>query len=119
MGLVVCNSLRARRQNLVVEVKVDWRGFIWIDLVPSNAHPVPITDVKSLISRPGDRQVPLASRRMAIISPKVPVCQALTKKIKSTRERSSRRVAEWFRDAVLDHPKLQNLRMLKAKAKRR
>ncbi|WMV33111.1 hypothetical protein MTR67_026496 [Solanum verrucosum] len=40
------------------------------------------------------------------------VCQALKEKIKSARERSSRRVAEQFRDAVLDRPKLQNLRTL-------
>ncbi|WMV58962.1 hypothetical protein MTR67_052347 [Solanum verrucosum] len=56
---------------------------------------------------------------MAIISPKVPVCQAMKVKIKSVRKRSSRRVAGWFHDVVLDRPKLQNLRMLKAKAKRR
>uniref|UniRef100_M1DIF5 Uncharacterized protein n=1 Tax=Solanum tuberosum TaxID=4113 RepID=M1DIF5_SOLTU len=60
-----------------------------------------------------------ASHRMAIISPKVVVCQALKVKLKSAIEMSSRRVAEWFRNAVLDHPKLQNLRMLKAKAKSR
>uniref|UniRef100_M1BRS5 Uncharacterized protein n=1 Tax=Solanum tuberosum TaxID=4113 RepID=M1BRS5_SOLTU len=35
------------------------------------------------------------------------------------RERNSRRIAEWFRDAVLDRPKLQNSRMLKVKAERR
>uniref|UniRef100_M1DGS2 Polyprotein protein n=1 Tax=Solanum tuberosum TaxID=4113 RepID=M1DGS2_SOLTU len=40
-------------------------------------------------------------------------------KIKSAREMSSRHVTERFRDAVLDCPKLRNLRMLKAKAKRR
>ncbi|WMV09022.1 hypothetical protein MTR67_002407 [Solanum verrucosum] len=33
-------------------------------------------------------------------------------------ERSSRRIAEYFRDAVLDLPKLQNLRMMNAKAER-
>ncbi|WMV32583.1 hypothetical protein MTR67_025968, partial [Solanum verrucosum] len=47
------------------------------------------------------------------------VCQALKDKINSARERNSRRVAKRFRDAVLDRPKLQNLRILKAKAKRR
>ncbi|WMV33054.1 hypothetical protein MTR67_026439, partial [Solanum verrucosum] len=47
------------------------------------------------------------------------VCQALKKKINLARERSSRRVTEWFCDAVLDRPKLQNLMMLKAKAIRR
>uniref|UniRef100_M1DYE3 Uncharacterized protein n=1 Tax=Solanum tuberosum TaxID=4113 RepID=M1DYE3_SOLTU len=54
---------------------------------------------------------------MAMISSKVPVCQALKVKIKSAIEKSSRRVAERFCDAVLDLPKLQNLKMLKAKAK--
>uniref|UniRef100_M1DYU5 Uncharacterized protein n=1 Tax=Solanum tuberosum TaxID=4113 RepID=M1DYU5_SOLTU len=33
-------------------------------------------------------------------------------------ERSNRQIAEWYRDAVLDHRKLQTWRMLKAKAKR-
>uniref|UniRef100_M1DXR1 Uncharacterized protein n=1 Tax=Solanum tuberosum TaxID=4113 RepID=M1DXR1_SOLTU len=46
------------------------------------------------------------------------VCQVLNEKTELARERSSRRIAEWFRDEVLDRPKLQNLRMLKAKAKR-
>ncbi|WMV25227.1 hypothetical protein MTR67_018612 [Solanum verrucosum] len=45
-------------------------------------------------------------RQMAVIWPKIPVCQALKEKIKSAMEWSSRRVAERFRDAVLDHPKL-------------
>uniref|UniRef100_M1D975 Uncharacterized protein n=1 Tax=Solanum tuberosum TaxID=4113 RepID=M1D975_SOLTU len=67
----------------------------------------------------GDHQVHLASRRMTITSPKVPVCQALKDKIKLARERSSQRIAKWFRDAVLDCPKLQTLRMLKAKARKR
>uniref|UniRef100_M1DNP5 Uncharacterized protein n=1 Tax=Solanum tuberosum TaxID=4113 RepID=M1DNP5_SOLTU len=49
----------------------------------------------------------------------VPAFQDMKEKIKSAIERSSRQVAEWFRDAVLDRPKLQNLKMLKAKAKRR
>uniref|UniRef100_M1D840 Polyprotein protein n=1 Tax=Solanum tuberosum TaxID=4113 RepID=M1D840_SOLTU len=66
-----------------------------------------------------DHLVHLVSHRMAITSPKVPVCQALKEKIKLVRERSTRRIAESFRDAVLDLPKLQTLRMLKAKAKRR
>ncbi|WMV32794.1 hypothetical protein MTR67_026179, partial [Solanum verrucosum] len=48
----------------------------------------------------------------------VPLCQALKAKIKSVTEMSSRRVGEWFRDAVLDRQILQNLRMLKAKEKR-
>uniref|UniRef100_M1DGB8 Uncharacterized protein n=1 Tax=Solanum tuberosum TaxID=4113 RepID=M1DGB8_SOLTU len=48
----------------------------------------------------------------------VPLYQALKAKIKSAIEMSSRRVAEWFRDAVLDRPKLHNLRIVKAKAKR-
>uniref|UniRef100_M1DVC7 Uncharacterized protein n=1 Tax=Solanum tuberosum TaxID=4113 RepID=M1DVC7_SOLTU len=59
-------------------------------------------------TRPGDRLIHWASRRMSITSPKVSVCQALKEKIKSAMEWSSRRVAEWFRDAVFDHPKLQN-----------
>lgn len=57
--------------------------------------------------------------RVAEWSPKVLVCQALKDKIMLAIERSSRRVAERFRDAKLDRPQLQNLRMLKAKAKRR
>ncbi|KAG5590765.1 hypothetical protein H5410_041279 [Solanum commersonii] len=40
----------------------------------------------------------------------------LQEKIKLARERGSRRIAEWFCDAMLDRPKLKNLRMLKAKA---
>lgn len=47
--------------------------------------------------------------QMFITSPNVPVCQAMKDKTKLVRERSSRRIAEWFRDAVLDRPKLQNL----------
>ncbi|WMV30761.1 hypothetical protein MTR67_024146 [Solanum verrucosum] len=47
-----------------------------------------------------------ASHRLAMISPKVPVRQALKEKIKWAIERSSRHVAERFRDAVLDRPKL-------------
>uniref|UniRef100_M1DS29 Uncharacterized protein n=1 Tax=Solanum tuberosum TaxID=4113 RepID=M1DS29_SOLTU len=66
-----------------------------------------------------DRLTHWASHRMATILPKVPVCQTLKEKIKSAIERRSRQVTEWFRDAVLDRPKLQNLKMLKAKAKRR
>uniref|UniRef100_M1DFN2 Putative plant transposon protein domain-containing protein n=1 Tax=Solanum tuberosum TaxID=4113 RepID=M1DFN2_SOLTU len=54
---------------------------------------------------------------MAMISPKVPVCQALKKKIESAIQKRSGRVTEPFRDAVLDRPKLQNLKMLKAKKK--
>ncbi|WMV24880.1 hypothetical protein MTR67_018265 [Solanum verrucosum] len=46
------------------------------------------------------------------------MCQALKDKIKSAIERSSWRVADRFYDAVLDRPKLQNLKMMKAKAKR-
>uniref|UniRef100_M1DXL8 Polyprotein protein n=1 Tax=Solanum tuberosum TaxID=4113 RepID=M1DXL8_SOLTU len=68
---------------------------------------------------PDDRLTKWASRRMAMISPKVVVFQALKEKIKSALERRSWRGAERFRGAVLDHPKLQNLKMLKAKAKRR
>uniref|UniRef100_M1CYX1 Uncharacterized protein n=1 Tax=Solanum tuberosum TaxID=4113 RepID=M1CYX1_SOLTU len=49
----------------------------------------------------------------------VPVFQALKEKIKMDIEMSSGHVAEWFRNAMLDRPKLQNLRMLKAKEKRR
>ncbi|KAG5571436.1 hypothetical protein H5410_061202 [Solanum commersonii] len=43
-----------------------------------------------------DRQVHLAN-----------LCQALKEKIKLARERSTRWIAEWFRNAILDHPKLQ------------
>ncbi|KAG5631358.1 hypothetical protein H5410_003075 [Solanum commersonii] len=67
----------------------------------------------------GDCQVHLASCQMAISPPKVPVCQILKKRTMLARERSSRWIAEWFRDAMLDRPKLQTLRMLKAKAKER
>uniref|UniRef100_M0ZV68 Polyprotein protein n=1 Tax=Solanum tuberosum TaxID=4113 RepID=M0ZV68_SOLTU len=49
---------------------------------------------------------------------RIPVCQALKEKIKSARERSSWQISKWFRDAVLDRPKLQTLRMLKAKTER-
>ncbi|WMV08909.1 hypothetical protein MTR67_002294 [Solanum verrucosum] len=38
-------------------------------------------------------------------------------KIKLVKERNSWRIAEWFRDVVLDHPKLQTWRILKANAK--
>uniref|UniRef100_M1DKA6 Uncharacterized protein n=1 Tax=Solanum tuberosum TaxID=4113 RepID=M1DKA6_SOLTU len=54
-----------------------------------------------------------------MVSPNVPVCQALKEKIKLAIERSSRRVGERFRDAMLYRPKLQNLKLLKAKVKRR
>ncbi|WMV45973.1 hypothetical protein MTR67_039358 [Solanum verrucosum] len=47
------------------------------------------------------------------------MCQALKEKTKLVRERSSRRITEWFHDAVLDRPKLQPLRKLKAKEKGR
>ncbi|KAG5630838.1 hypothetical protein H5410_002555 [Solanum commersonii] len=46
------------------------------------------------------------------------VCHASKEKIKSAKERSSRRIVEWFCDAILDRPKLQTLRMLKAKTER-
>ena len=69
--------------------------------------------------RPIDLLINQASHWMTTISPKVLVCQALKEKIKLERERNSWRVAEWFRDAVLDCLKLQNLRIMKAKAKRR
>ncbi|KAG5615846.1 hypothetical protein H5410_015670 [Solanum commersonii] len=49
----------------------------------------------------------------------VPVCQALRVKVNLARERSSRRVTKWFCDALLDRLKLQNLRIFKAKARRR
>ncbi|WMV24232.1 hypothetical protein MTR67_017617 [Solanum verrucosum] len=55
---------------------------------------------------------------MVIRPPKVPVCQALKEKTKLARERSSRQIAEWFLNAVLYGPKLQNMRMIKAKEKR-
>ncbi|KAG5580605.1 hypothetical protein H5410_051232, partial [Solanum commersonii] len=43
---------------------------------------------------------------MARMPSKLPVCQALKEKIKLAIERSSRQVAEWFRNAVLDLPKV-------------
>ncbi|WMV10012.1 hypothetical protein MTR67_003397, partial [Solanum verrucosum] len=49
--------------------------------------------------------------------PKVPVCQTLKERTKSATERSSWWIAEWLRNAVLDRPKLQTSRMLKAKVK--
>uniref|UniRef100_M1D9Z9 Uncharacterized protein n=1 Tax=Solanum tuberosum TaxID=4113 RepID=M1D9Z9_SOLTU len=69
--------------------------------------------------RSDDRLTHWTSRRMAIVLPKVPVCQALKEKLKSAIKKSSQRVGERFRDVVLDQPKLQNLKMLKAKEKRR
>ncbi|WMV54947.1 hypothetical protein MTR67_048332 [Solanum verrucosum] len=56
---------------------------------------------------------------MALISPNVPVCQALKEKIKSVIKRSSRRVVEQFRDVVPYRPKLQNLKDTEGKNKRR
>ncbi|WMV18696.1 hypothetical protein MTR67_012081 [Solanum verrucosum] len=67
-------------------------------------------------SKPGVRQVHLVSRQMAAWPPKVLVCQALKERTKLVREKSSRWITKWFRDAVLDRPKLQTLRTLKAKA---
>uniref|UniRef100_M1DSM8 Uncharacterized protein n=1 Tax=Solanum tuberosum TaxID=4113 RepID=M1DSM8_SOLTU len=46
------------------------------------------------------------------------MCQALKEETKSAMKKSSRRIAKQFRDAKKDCPKLQNLRMLSAKAKR-
>uniref|UniRef100_M1DHQ9 Uncharacterized protein n=1 Tax=Solanum tuberosum TaxID=4113 RepID=M1DHQ9_SOLTU len=66
----------------------------------------------------GDRQVRLASHRVAIQPPKVPVCQALKERTKLARERSSQQITEWFRNAVCVRLKLQTLRMLKAKIER-
>uniref|UniRef100_M1DPU1 Uncharacterized protein n=1 Tax=Solanum tuberosum TaxID=4113 RepID=M1DPU1_SOLTU len=47
------------------------------------------------------------------------VCQALKEIIKSAKERSSRRVAEQFRDVVPYRPKLQNLKDAEGKNKKR
>ncbi|WMV25070.1 hypothetical protein MTR67_018455 [Solanum verrucosum] len=69
--------------------------------------------------KPGDRQAQLASRPTNSRPPKVPVCQALKERTILARERNRRQIAEWFRDAVLDRPKLHTLRMLKAKVEGR
>uniref|UniRef100_M1DF42 Putative plant transposon protein domain-containing protein n=1 Tax=Solanum tuberosum TaxID=4113 RepID=M1DF42_SOLTU len=69
--------------------------------------------------RPEDCLNHWASRRMAMISPNVPVCQAMKEKIKSAIERNCGRVIERFLDAVSYLPKLQSLRLVNAKAKRR
>ncbi|KAG5605710.1 hypothetical protein H5410_027202, partial [Solanum commersonii] len=50
-------------------------------------------------SKPSDRQVHLVSHRM--------------ERTKLAREKSSWRITEWFRDAMLDRPKLETLRMQK------
>ncbi|WMV57667.1 hypothetical protein MTR67_051052 [Solanum verrucosum] len=66
-----------------------------------------------------DRLTHWASRQTALASPNVPVCEPLKEKFKSAIEKSSQRVTERFRDALPYRPKLHNLKMLKAKAKRR
>ncbi|KAG5610296.1 hypothetical protein H5410_021577 [Solanum commersonii] len=68
--------------------------------------------------RPKDCLTHWASRRIAMVSPNVLVYQALKEKINLAIKRSSQRVAEQFYDAMTYHPKFQNLKMLKAKAKR-
>uniref|UniRef100_M1DNW1 Uncharacterized protein n=1 Tax=Solanum tuberosum TaxID=4113 RepID=M1DNW1_SOLTU len=55
---------------------------------------------------------------MAMISPKVPMYQALKEKIKSARERSSRRFAERFRDAVIGLPKVTELENVEGQTKK-
>uniref|UniRef100_M1DED9 Gag-pol protein n=1 Tax=Solanum tuberosum TaxID=4113 RepID=M1DED9_SOLTU len=60
--------------------------------------------------RPVDRLIHWASRRVAITSPKVLVCQALKEKIKLVREMSSQHVAERFRDAVIGSSKVTELK---------
>uniref|UniRef100_M1A2T3 Uncharacterized protein n=1 Tax=Solanum tuberosum TaxID=4113 RepID=M1A2T3_SOLTU len=69
--------------------------------------------------RPEDRLNHWASRRIALVSPNVPVCQALKEKIKSAIERSSRRIVEQFRDTMPYTQSYRTSRMLKVKAKRR
>uniref|UniRef100_M1DRA2 Uncharacterized protein n=1 Tax=Solanum tuberosum TaxID=4113 RepID=M1DRA2_SOLTU len=65
-----------------------------------------------------DRLNHWASHRMALVSPNVPVCQALKEKIKSEIERSSRRITDQFRDAVPYRPKLQDLKDAEGKSKK-
>uniref|UniRef100_M1DZ98 Uncharacterized protein n=1 Tax=Solanum tuberosum TaxID=4113 RepID=M1DZ98_SOLTU len=67
--------------------------------------------------RPENRLNHWASRRMALVLPNVPMCQALKVNIKSVIERSSRRVAEQFRDTMPYCPKLQDLMYAKGKSK--
>ncbi|WMV50370.1 hypothetical protein MTR67_043755, partial [Solanum verrucosum] len=51
--------------------------------------------------------------------PKVPVCQALKERTKLVIKRNSWWITELFREANIDRPKLQTLRMLRTKAKGR
>lgn len=48
---------------------------------------------------------------MVIISPKVTL-QAPKEKLKSSRVRSNRHVAEWFPKAVLDRPNVQMMKSI-------
>uniref|UniRef100_M0ZQV3 Uncharacterized protein n=1 Tax=Solanum tuberosum TaxID=4113 RepID=M0ZQV3_SOLTU len=61
--------------------------------------------------KPEHRQAYLAIRRRDLLCPFVPVRDALKEKDKKGDERSSRRFAEEFREAVLYRPMVQNVKM--------
>lgn len=67
-------------------------------------------------SRSDDRLTHWASHQMDKISPEVLVCQDMTEKIKCRR---SRLLSKRFRNALPDCAKMENLKMMRAKEKRR